>query len=270
MAHVVGHNAVVRDEAGVRDFRRHDLEVTALGAPCVSRHAGEPRYVQIRHAIEHRIAEGAYAPGSAIPSEHELAAAFSTTRLTVRNAIDGLVERGLIRRVQGKGAFVAQGGADSGSRVSGFRSAAGAAREVASVRQLSKSLRAAGPLYAHLFDIDEGDELYSIRRLNSTDGTPVSLEQTLVPVKLFPGIEDVDVSVFSLYGTYEMCGRPVALAQEKLDVVALSARDAGLLQVEPGSLALSLECVSFDVDGRPIEHAYSLTPANQGGYTYQY
>ena len=60
-----------------------------------------------------------------------------------------------------------------------------------------------------------------------------------------------------------MCGRPVALAQEKLDVVALSARDAGLLQVEPGSLALSLECVSFDVDGRPIEHAYSLTPANQ-------
>ena len=158
MAHVVGHNAVVRDEAGVRDFRRHDLEVTALGAPCVSRHAGEPRYVQIRHAIEHRIAEGAYAPGSAIPSEHELAAAFSTTRLTVRNAIDGLVERGLIRRVQGKGAFVAQGGADSGSRVSGFRSAAGAAREVASVRQLSKSLRAAGPLYAHLFDIDEGDD----------------------------------------------------------------------------------------------------------------
>ena len=80
--------------SGVRDFRRHDLEVTALGAPCVSRHAGEPRYVQIRHAIEHRIAEGAYAPGSAIPSEHELAAAFSTTRLTVRNAIDGLVERG--------------------------------------------------------------------------------------------------------------------------------------------------------------------------------
>ncbi len=99
----------------------------------------------------------------------------------------------------------------------------------------------------------------------------MSLEQTLVPVKLFPGIEDVDVSVFSLYETYEMCGRPVALAQEKLDVVALSARDAGLLQMlSRGSLALSLECVSFDVDGRPIEHAYSLTPANQGGYTYQY
>ena len=53
-------------------------------------------------------------------------------------------------------------------------------------------------------------------------------------------------------------------------MVALSARDAGLLQVEPGSLALSLECVSFDAEGRAIEHAYALTPAKHGGYTYQY
>ena len=81
-----------------------------------------PLYLAIRHAIEERIADGTYAPGSAIPSEHELAAAFSTTRLTVRNAIDGLVERGLIRRVQGKGAFVAQGAAEAGRRASGFRS----------------------------------------------------------------------------------------------------------------------------------------------------
>ena len=78
---------------------------------------------------------------------------------------------------------------------------------------------------------------------------PVSLEQTLIPVRFFPGIEDVDVSVFSLYETYAMYGRKVAFAQEKLDVVALSTRDAGLLQVEPGSLALSLECLSFDDEG---------------------
>lgn len=268
MAHVVGHNATARGGDGT-SARTHALDAgAAIDAARLDDDA--PLYLQIRHAIERCIAEGAYAPGSAIPSEHELAAAFSTTRLTVRNAIDGLVERGVIRRVQGKGAFVAQGAAEPRRRVSGFRSAAGAASEVASVRQLSRSIRAAGPLYAELFGIDEDDELYSIRRLNCADGVPASIEQTLIPVALFPGIKDVDVSVFSLYETYEMCGRPVALAQEKLDVVALSTRDAGLLQVEPGSLALSLECVSFDADGCAIEHAYALTPTNQGGYTYQF
>ena len=89
-------------------------------------------------------------------------------------------------------------------------------------------------------------------------------------MKFFPGIEGVDVSVFSLYETYAMCGRKVALAQEKLDVVALSTRDAGLLQVEPGSLALSLECLSFDEQGRPVEHAYALNTGRRSGYTYEY
>lgn len=264
MAHLVGHNASQGDTDALADIARLDLG----GATPID--ATAPLYAQIRRVIQGRIASGTYLPGSAIPSEHELAAEFGTTRLTVRSAIDGLVDQGLIRRVQGKGAFVTQGGATRRARVSGFRSSAGAVSENASVRQLSKSVRPAGPLYAHLFGIEEDDELYAIRRLNSVDNVPVSLEQTLVPVCLFPGIEDVDVSVFSLYETYEMCGRPVALAQEKLDVVALSTRDAGLLQVESGSLALSLECVSFDADGRAIEHAYALTPAKQGGYTYQY
>lgn len=269
MAHLVGHDAVVREEGDRRD--RPDTLFAGSDLSGLERRSGDvPRYLQIRSAIERQIAAGVYAPGSAIPSEHELAAAFSTTRLTVRNAIDGLVEQGVIRRVQGKGAFVSQSGARPRTRVSGFRSAAGATEETLTVRQLSKSIRSAGPLYAELFDLDEGDDLYSIRRLNCVDGVPASLEQTLIPVSMFPGIEDVDVSVFSLYETYEMCGRPVVLAQEKLDVVALSPRDAGLLQVEPGSLALSLECVSFDADGHPVEHAYALTPASQGGYTYQF
>lgn len=262
MAHLVGHNASTRGDLSLVDASRFD----ALPDPGDN----APRYLQIRSAIQRRIVDGVYLPGSAIPSEHELAAEFDTTRLTVRSAIDGLVREGMIRRVQGKGAYVAKGSVAGDARVSGFRSTAGAASEEVSVRQLSKSMRPAGPLYAELFDVSEDERLYSIRRLNSVDGAPVSLEQTLIPVCLFPGIEDVDVSVFSLYETYEMCGRPVALAQEKLDVVALSARDAGLLQVEPGSLALSLECVSFDAEGRAIEHAYALTPAKHGGYTYQY
>ncbi len=230
----------------------------------------EPRYLAIRNIIQGRIADGTYAAGTAIPSEHELSAEFDTTRLTVRNAIDGLVSQGLIRRVQGKGAYVSRIGESQHAYVAGFRAWVKADESAPSVRQLSKTKRPAGPWYASLFDIDEDDELYSIRRLNSIDGTPVSLEQTLIPVKFFPGIEDVDVSVFSLYETYAMCGSRVAFAQEKLDVVALSTRDAGLLQVEPGSLALSLECLSFDDEGRPVEHAYALNTGRKSGYTYEY
>lgn len=230
----------------------------------------EPVYLAIRRKISEGIERGDYLPGSSIPSENELAQEFGTTRRMVRNAIDALVERGTIRRVQGKGAFVAAMTYVDESFLGGFREVARSSDSVPSVRVISTSHRSAGPYYAKLFGIDSQDTLYSIRRLNSVDDVPVSLESTLIPTKLFNSIEDVDISVFSLYETYEMQGRKVVLAQEWLDVEALGTRDAGLLHMEPGSLALVLESLSYDKSGQVIEYARSLNRGDRGGYVYQY
>lgn len=104
----------------------------------------EPRYLAIRSIIRNRIADGTYAAGTAIPSEHELSTEFGTTRLTVRNAIDGLVTQGLIRRVQGKGAYVSRVGQGQHAHATGFRAWVKADESAPSVRQLSKTKRAAG------------------------------------------------------------------------------------------------------------------------------
>ena len=118
--------------------------------------------------------------------------------------------------------------------------------------------------YANLFGIAEDDLLYSIRRLNCINGDPVSIETAFIPCLLFPTIEDIDVSVFSLYETYEMLGRKPVMAQEKLDIEALGARDAGLLGLEQGDLALTLECVSFDASGQAIEYVKSFNRGDAG------
>ena len=47
------------------------------------------------------------APDAAIPSERELMATYAVSRATVRRAIESLVAEGVLRRVQGKGTFVA-------------------------------------------------------------------------------------------------------------------------------------------------------------------
>ena len=123
---------------------------------------------------------------------------------------------------------------------------------------------------ADLFGIAEDDLLYSVRRLNCINGSPVSIETALIPCLLFPTIEDIDVSVFSLYETYEMLGRKPVMAQEKLDIEALGARDAGLLGLEQGDLVLLLECVSYDASGQAIEYVKSFNRGDAGGYTYTY
>lgn len=155
-------------------------------------------------------------------------------------------------------------------RTVGFRESVRASGGEPSVRILARSKRYAGPYYADLFGIAEDDLLYSVRRLNCINGSPVSIETALIPCLLFPTIEDIDVSVFSLYETYEMLGRKPVMAQEKLDIEALGARDAGLLGLEQGDLVLLLECVSYDASGQAIEYVKSFNRGDTGGYTYTY
>ena len=229
-----------------------------------------PVYMRIRRRIEERIERDIYPTGSMIPSEKDLAEEFGTTRLTIRSAVDELVRRGQIRRVRGKGAFVAQKVPAFFERTVGFRESVRASGGEPSVRILARSKRYAGPYYADLFGIAEDDLLYSVRRLNCIDGEPVSIEMTLIPCLLFPGIEDVDISVFSLFETYDMLGRKPDKSIEKLDIEALGARDASLLNLEPGDLALVLECMTYDSSGQAIEHAKSFNRGDAGGYTYNY
>lgn len=95
-----------------------------------------PVYMRIRRRIEERIERGIYPTGSMIPSENELAEEFGTTRLTIRSAVDELVRRGQIRRVWGKGAFVAQKVPAIFERTGGFRESVRASGGEPSVRIL--------------------------------------------------------------------------------------------------------------------------------------
>src|SRR3989337_2968731 len=50
-----------------------------------------PLYHQIQQLIRHRVAKNHYAPGSQIPSEHELCRELKVSRITVREALKELV-----------------------------------------------------------------------------------------------------------------------------------------------------------------------------------
>jgi GntR family transcriptional regulator len=65
-----------------------------------------PLYHQIQQLIRHRVAKNHYAPGSQIPSEHELCRELKVSRITVREALKELVREGMLLKVQGKGTFV--------------------------------------------------------------------------------------------------------------------------------------------------------------------
>lgn len=68
--------------------------------------ANQPLYKNIQENLRNKIHTGKLRPGDLVPSEKDLGKQFNVSQLTARNAISGLVEEGLVHRIQGKGTFV--------------------------------------------------------------------------------------------------------------------------------------------------------------------
>ena len=74
----------------------------------MSTHSGIPLYKQLISIIKNDIHNGVYKAGDKIPSETELCQRYQVSRITVRSAINELVEEELLFKTQGKGTFVAE------------------------------------------------------------------------------------------------------------------------------------------------------------------
>jgi len=86
------------------DFKENGL--VRFKPPQLLSRSPEPVREQLRLLIVAEIERGAFLRGAKLPSERALAEKFGTSRTTVRQAIESLVEGGALVRSPGKGTFV--------------------------------------------------------------------------------------------------------------------------------------------------------------------
>lgn len=67
-----------------------------------------PLYKQLFEVIEQQISDGELKEGQQLMTEAELSAEYGVSRITVRKALELLVEDGILVKRQGVGAFVAE------------------------------------------------------------------------------------------------------------------------------------------------------------------
>jgi GntR family transcriptional regulator len=79
-----------------------------------------PLYVQLQQLIRDAINRNVLTKDDALPAERDLAVEYAVSRITVRKAIGGLVEEGLLTRRRGAGTFVATRVEKSFSKLSSF------------------------------------------------------------------------------------------------------------------------------------------------------
>lgn len=227
-----------------------------------------PIYLQVREIVRTKIEEGEYPPGMAIPSENELADMYGINRLTVRNAIDALVNEGLLKRIPGKGVYVMGAKMERDlERLGGFAQTMLRKNMKPSTKIVTKVLRKAGEKYGLMFGIDPTDDIYYIKRLCCANEEPVSVEEIFVPHYIVPKLEGIDLSVFTLYEVYEFYGVRLKNARQTLDLVHLEQRDARMLGVDTDTAVMLFECTTYNEENRIMEFSRSYTRGDKCNFS---
>lgn len=185
--------------------------------------------------------------GEKIPSERELCERFGVSRMTVRQAVDGLVNDGILVRKQGRGTFVAHQKMDLQLRITSFGQEMRMRGMVPSTRVLACEETEADASIASSLALSRDIRVYSIRRLRYANGIPMCIEHSWLPVAPLPGFIEPSPPE-SIYQELQLRGWGPTWGEDNIESVNLSAPDARLLEVPEGASGLVVSRRTFAED----------------------
>lgn len=214
-----------------------------------------PLYLQLQRLLRDAIKQQVLPQDSAIPPERELAEEFAVSRITVRKALEGLVEEGLLSRRRGAGTFVNGPRVEkSFSKLSSFsEDMLSRGRRPHSV-WVNRSIGTVTPEESMSLGLSPGAAVYRFHRVRFADETPMAIEYSTVPAYCLPSLEAVD---HSLYDALERAGNRPTRALQRLRAISFTAEQAETLHVSVGDAGLLIERRGFLRDGRPSEFTQS-------------
>ncbi|WP_298333167.1 GntR family transcriptional regulator [Asticcacaulis sp.] len=213
-----------------------------------------PLYLQLQKVLREAIRARVFVADDAIPPERDLAEAFDVSRITVRKAIDGLVNEGLLTRRRGAGTFVAARVEKSFSKLSSFsEDMISRGRKPHSV-WVSKSEGAVTPEEALSLGLSPGSLVYRFHRIRYADDSTMALEYSTIPGYCLSSIEAVGDS---LYAALETSGHRPVRALQRLRAISFTRDQAEQLNVTAGEPGLFIERRGFLADGRAAEFTQS-------------
>lgn len=224
-----------------------------------------PVYSQLASLLREKIGLHEWAPGSRIPSEHELMARFDISRGTVRRAISELVDEGFLVQVRGSGTFVSERALShpAGERPLSFGESLREQGKDFVTHVLEKRVVPAPSDVAERLRIQPGSPVLYLLRVRTVDGKPVICQEGWENLGECPGLEDADFSQETAFDAVERCsGRKITWSKVRYSASAAGER-AEALGCGEGDPVLVLRQTIGLADATVIEWSLTWLRAGQ-------
>ena len=238
---------------------------------------------EIERALARLCAELTQREVPKLPPERALAERLSTSRNTVRRALDTLERQGVVRRVRGRagGAYLTavSAGLPAPERVPEIGRPHKVVRDLnravglpqmltaqgfnAGTHVISAALETPTSAVATALGLAEGEPVAAVLRIRFADGDTLSLERFYVAARRFPGLLNhrLDQSMYALFESEY--GVRLGGCQEAIEATLAPRNVAEALGVEEGVPLLKLTRLAWDGDGAPVEYSVDLFRADR-------
>ncbi len=209
------------------------------------------------------MASGILLPGDQLPSEAQLCERYDVSPMTVRRAVNLLVDQGFVIAEQGRGTFVrpvAMGSATFQLRdsLSLFNDSK---RTI--VRVLEARIIGADERVARKLELCVGDRTVYIRRLLRTDGLPSLYHREYLIYDPLRPIVEAELEVTALQRLFNGTGETILKRGEiNLEATILNDEEAKILEAPRPMAAVCFEHLFYDFDDKPISWGWFIGRAD--------
>jgi len=225
----------------------------------INRHSPFPLYYQVESLLRGQLINGQYAEGTPLPTEETFVRRLSVSRITVRRAMERLVQEGLIYRVPGRGTFInplrtveyriERNPAD----LLGFEQDIRRGGFAPATKVLRRDWVRAPDDVATALDLEPGTEVLWLRRGGEAGGRPLWIEDRYLVRALAARLRPRDFAVPSLLATLAReRGLTVNRARVRISAREASREEARWLGLRSGSPVLVAE-FAVHADGTPAQ-----------------
>ena len=227
-----------------------------------------PLYYQLAQQLEAAISGGVLAPGDLLGNEVDLSVRLGLSRPTVRQAIQSLVDKGLLVRRRGVGTQVVHSQVRRPLELSSLYDDLETAGQAPTTEVVRNEVVPASCDVAAALGVPEGGEVTVLDRLRRTHGRPVALLRNHLPVSLL----DLDGTRLESTGLYRMmrsAGITLHSARQTIGARAATAREASRLDEREGAALLTMQRTAYDDTGRPVEYGTHIYRASLYTFDFQ-
>ncbi len=225
----------------------------------IDRDASRPVYAQLADILRQQIGSGVFRPGDQLPSEGMLVRTYQVSPMTVRRAINLLVDQDVVSTAQGRGTFVKA--VQLGTATFDLQEMFGNMSST-TVKLVEARFERAGDRTARKLQIDIGDYAIYIRRLLLVGDEPAFYHRGYLIYDPARPIVESELEVTVLQGLFDGTSSPLIKWGELfMEATLLTEEEATILQIPLPAAGLLLEHTFFDFDDKPVSWGWFVCPA---------